>query len=127
MPVSQKQFFAVALEERVHRLKYIPVIGFEELNKLAINSNYLGLILFVPYSSLPPFYFRLQLNGKCLDSLVDTMKCILTDTRHLYFTTNKTLDGYLIVKYNILLTRCAPSLDVTELSKHDVDGSENVI
>ena len=55
------------------------------------------------------------------------MKCILTDIRHLYFTTNKTLDGYLIVKYNILLTRCARSLDVRELSKHDVDGSENVI
>ena len=48
MPLSQKQFFAVALEKRVYRLKYIPVIGFEELNKLAINSNYLGLILFVP-------------------------------------------------------------------------------
>ena len=48
MPVSQKQFFAVALEERVYRLKYISVIGFEELNKLVINSNCLGLILFVP-------------------------------------------------------------------------------
>jgi len=47
MPVSQKQFFALALEERVYRLKYIPVIGFGELNKHAINSNYLGLILFV--------------------------------------------------------------------------------
>ena len=61
---------------------------------------------------------------------MDTMKYILTDIRHLYFTTDKTLDGYLIVKYNILLTRCARSLDVRELSKHDVDGartsSENV-
>ena len=66
MPVSQKQFFAVALKERVHRLKYIPVIGFEELNKLAINSNYLGLILFVPYSSLPPFTFASNLMANVL-------------------------------------------------------------
>ena len=48
MSVSQKQLFAVALEKGIYRLKYIPVIGFEELNKLAINSNYLGLLLFVP-------------------------------------------------------------------------------
>ena len=39
MPVSQKQIFAVSLEKGIYRLKYIPVIGFEELNKLAINSN----------------------------------------------------------------------------------------
>ena len=45
MPVSQRQFFAVALEKGIYRLKYIP--GFGELNKLAIYSNYLGLILFV--------------------------------------------------------------------------------
>jgi len=57
MPVSQKQFFALALEERVYRLKYIPVIGFEELDGLAIDGGCLGLILFVPYSSLPPFAF----------------------------------------------------------------------
>ena len=49
MPVSQRQFFAVALEKGIYRLKYIPVIGFGELNKLAINSNYLGLILFVRF------------------------------------------------------------------------------
>ena len=47
MPVSQRQFLAVALGKGIYRLKYIPVIGFGELNKLAINSNYLGLILFV--------------------------------------------------------------------------------
>ena len=47
MPVSQRQFFAVALEKGIYRLKYISVIGFEELIKLPINSNYLGLLLFV--------------------------------------------------------------------------------
>ena len=45
MPVSQRQFLAVALEKGIYRLKYI--LGFGELNKLAIYSNYLGLILFV--------------------------------------------------------------------------------
>ena len=47
MPVGQRQFFAVALEKGIYLLKYISVIGFGELNKLAINSNYLALILFV--------------------------------------------------------------------------------